>query len=69
MKNFGNINLSNFRFTFSGHGHYKVSYEDKQSNIHTTVTSDMQLIDATKNCEGTPKKKDLIALRELCKSN
>jgi hypothetical protein len=69
MKNFGNINLSNFRFVFAGYGHYKVSYEDKQGNVHTNITSDMHLIDVTKNCDNTPKKKDLIALRNICKIN
>lgn len=57
MKN--QISISDFNFQFAGHGHYRVTYNGK-----TVTTSNMPLIDATKNSD-KPKKKDLITLRNL----
>jgi hypothetical protein len=62
------INLSDFKFVFSGHGHYKVTYTSPvTSKSWTTITSNMPLIDVTKNAEN-PKKKDLVILKRICKS-
>ena len=61
------IKLSDFSFQFTGHGHYKVTYTSPvtgKSWSHTT--SDMQLIDATKNSD-SPKIKDLQELKRVCK--
>lgn len=65
MKN--SIKLSDFGFQFSGYGHYKVTYNSPITGKSWTVTTtDMQLIDATKNAE-TVKKSDLIVLKRICK--
>jgi hypothetical protein len=67
MKN--SIKLSDFSFQFSGHGHYKVTYKSTTtSKCWTATTSDMKLIDATKNSD-EPKIKDLNELKKMCKSN
>jgi hypothetical protein len=62
------ISLSDFNFEFAGHGHYKVTYT---SNITgkswSRTSSDMPLIDATKNSDA-PKIKDLHILKRFCKS-
>ena len=61
------INLSDFRFEFNGHGHYRVSYTSpKTGKVFTCVTSDMPLIDSTKNSDN-PKQKDLNILKAKCK--
>lgn len=61
------INISDFSFLPSGFGHYEVVYTSpvthKQWKI---VTSNMPLIDVTKNCDN-PKVKDLIRLKRMCK--
>jgi len=63
------ISISNFDFHFTGHGHYKVVYTSpKTGNQWSVTTSDMHLIDCTKNAE-TPRTKDLTRLKELCKFN
>jgi hypothetical protein len=65
MKN--SITISNFDFKFSGYGHYKVTYTSPVTGKSwSTVTSDMPLIDATKNAED-PKKVDLNTLKSICK--
>jgi len=61
MKNL--ITLSDFNFQFTGHGHYKVTYKK-----WSKTTSDMQLIDATKNSD-SPKIKDLNELKRMCKNS
>lgn len=62
------ISKSDFRFEFSGHGHYKVTYTSPATfKEYKTVVSFMPLIDATKNSE-EPKVKDLIHLKQLCKT-
>jgi len=67
MKN--SIKITDFQFQFSGYGHYKVTYTNPATGkTWTTTTSNMPLIDATKNAE-EPKKKDLNQLKSLCKNN
>jgi hypothetical protein len=66
MKN--SISISDFRFQLSGHGHYKVTYfSPVTGKSWTGTTSNMPLIDATKNVE-SPKKVDLNALKRFCKN-
>ena len=66
MKN--QISRSDFQFLPSGYGHYKVTYTSPATGKQwTAITNNMPLIDTTKNSE-SPKKKDLIALKEICKS-
>ena len=60
MKN--SITLSDFNFQFTAHGHYKVTYKK-----WSKTTTDMQLIDATKNSDA-PKIKDLNELKRMCKN-
>ena len=65
MKN--TISLNDFTFKFAGHGHYEVTYTSpKTRKKFTTTTSNMPLIDATKNSD-SPKIKDLNELKKLCK--
>ena len=62
-----NIRLSDFDFSFTGYGHYKVTYQSpKTGKKWSKVTTDTQLIDATKN-EDNPTKKSLTQLKRLCK--
>jgi len=62
------ILITDFTFTFNGHGHYKVTYASPIARREwSMITDDMPLIDATKNSEN-PKKKDLIILKNRCKS-
>jgi len=66
MKN--QISLTDFTFLFAGYGHYKVTYTSpKTGKQWKTITSNMQLIDATKGSE-QPKIKDLLTLKSICKS-
>ena len=61
------ISISDFRFERSGYGHYIVSYTSPVTGVQwTKVTSNMPLIDATKNAE-QPKVKDLNELKSYCK--
>jgi hypothetical protein len=61
------IRISDFNFQFSGYGHYKVTYfSPVTGKSWTATTSNMPLIDATKNTEN-PKKVDLNALKKFCK--
>ena len=63
------ISISDFIFTFIGYGKYKVTYTSPKTNVYwTTITTDMHLIDATRNAE-QPMTKDLNRLKELCKFN
>lgn len=67
MKN--SIRLSDFNFQFTGYGHYKVTYTSPVSGKSwTATTSDIPLIDATKNAD-EPKIKDLNELKAFCKNN
>lgn len=66
MKNL--IKLSDFRFELAGYGHYKVTYTSPSTGkTWTATTSEMRLIDATKN-EENPKQTDLIKLKKICKA-
>ena len=61
------ISIVHFTFLPSGYGHYKVTYRSPVTfKEWTTVTSDMPLIDATKNAE-EPKRKDLEELKRIVK--
>ena len=65
MKN--SIKLSDFTFLQSGYGHYKVTYTSPITfKEWTAVTSNMPLIDETKNAD-EPKKVNLNRLKSLCK--
>ena len=60
--------LNNFTFTFSGHGHYKVTYKSPITGKEwARITDDMTLIDETKNSDN-PKRKDLNYLKYFCKN-
>lgn len=62
------ISRTDFRFIPSGYGHYKVTYTSpKTGKEWTKTTSNMPLIDATKNAQ-EPKQKDLNLLKSLCKN-
>lgn len=59
--------IADFRFKFKGYGLYKVIYRSPVTGeVWETMTSDMTLIDATKNAD-CPKVKDLERLKRLCK--
>jgi hypothetical protein len=61
------ISISDFSFMFSGYGHYKVTYYSPVTGKKwSSVTSNMPLIDATKNAE-EPKIKDLQTLKRIAK--
>lgn len=63
------IQLSDFNFQLSGYGHYRVTYTSPVTGKQwSTVISDMTLVDATKNAD-EPKRKDLEALKWICKNN
>lgn len=62
------IQLSDFNFLPSGYGHYKVAYTSPATGKQwITTVSDMTIIDATKNAD-EPKRKDLEALKWICKN-
>lgn len=62
------IQITDFRFKFSGYGHYEVTFTSpKTGKQYTTITNNMPLIDATKNSEAA-KVKDLNTLKTLCKA-
>lgn len=61
------ISITDFAFTFAGYGHYRVTYTSPATGKYwTKTTSNMPLIDATKNAEN-PKVKDLNLLKSLVK--
>ena len=61
------ISLSDFNFVQSGYGHYRVTYTSPVTGKSwKTITSNMPLIDATKNAE-SPTKVDLNRLKRACK--
>jgi len=63
------ISIYHFDFHFTGSGHYKVIYTSPATGKQwSTTTSDMHLIDATRNAE-QPMTRDLNRLKELCKFN
>lgn len=60
--------IFDFDFMPRGYGHYRVTYTSPETRKTWTVTtSNMPLIDLTKNAE-SPKLKDLNELKALCKS-
>ncbi len=60
--------IQNFRFQFTGYGHYKVTYISPKTNRAWVATIDnMPLIDATMGAD-EPNQKDLQKLKKLCKS-
>jgi hypothetical protein len=60
--------LRDFDFTFAGYGHYKVTYTSPATGKQWSITTtDMQIIDATKNSD-EPKRKDLEMLKFICKN-
>jgi len=60
------IELSDFRFTPAGYGHYRVVYRDPDTGkTSTIITDNMPLIDATKNADDFPTREDLINLKNL----
>lgn len=63
------ISLSDFSFTFVGHGCYSVTYQSpKTLKCWSTTTTNMPLIDCTKNAD-EPKQVDLILLKRACKNS
>lgn len=63
------ITLSDFSFTMTGYGRYKVTYTSPVTGKKwTRETTNMPLIDATKNADEKPKQKDLDALKAVVKS-
>ena len=61
------MKITDFNFKFTGYGHYKVTYTSpKTGKQYSAKTSDMPLIDLTKN-EDDPKQKDLNHLKRVCK--
>jgi len=63
------ISIYDFSFLPSGYGHYKVFYRSpKTGKEWWATTSNMELIDATKNTETEDiKVKDLVALKRIAK--
>lgn len=62
------ITLSDFGFTPSGYGHYRVTYTSPVTGKSwIATTNNMPLIDLTKNAD-EPKRKDLEALKYLVKN-
>ena len=60
--------ISDFTFIFSGYGHYKIVYSSPVTGkTWETKTSNMMLVDLTKN-EEYPKQKDLEELKRVCKT-
>lgn len=60
--------ITDFTFRMCGYGHYEVTYISPRTRKEWTIrTTDMELVDATKNAD-YPKRKDLEALKSLCKA-
>lgn len=63
------ISINDFDFQISGYGHYRVIYTSPATGKQwSTTVNDMSLIDATKNAD-EPRRKDLEALKRLCKGS
>ena len=59
--------ITDFTFITAGYGHYKVTYTSPVTGKRwTKTTSNMPLIDATKNAD-EPRRKDLNELKRLLK--
>lgn len=62
------ININDFNFRLAGYGRYRVIYTSPATGKEwSTTVTDMTIIDATKNAD-EPKRKDLEALKRLCKN-
>ena len=62
------ISISDFSFKFSGYGHYTVIYTSPNTGKQWAhLTTDMPLIDATKNADN-PRRCDLEELKRMCKN-
>lgn len=62
------ISISDFSFTMTGYGHYRVTYTSPVTRKQwSRTTTNMPLIDATKNADN-PKVSDLNDLKSFCKS-
>lgn len=62
------IQITDFRFTPSSYGQYRVTYTSPSTGMSWTQwVNDMQIIDATKNSD-TPKQKYLMQLKRICKT-
>lgn len=60
--------ITDFTFRMSGYGHYDVTYRSPKPGKEWSIrTTDMELVDATKNSD-YPKRKDLESLKSLCKA-
>jgi len=60
--------ISDFDFKFVAYGHYKVTYTSPiTGKWWIATTSDMELIDCTKNAD-EPTQKDLNQLKRRCKN-
>jgi hypothetical protein len=67
MKTYNQTSIFDFSFKPSGHGHYEVTYTSPNTGQSwKCITSNMPLIDATKNAD-SPRRKDLNLLKSLCK--
>lgn len=63
------ISISDFSFRINGYGRYKVTYTSPATGkTWTATTTNMPLIDATKNTD-EPLKKDLEKLKRVCKNS
>ena len=58
--------LSQFSFSFTGYGHYKVTYTTKRGDYYKATITDMETIDNTKNSDN-PKQKDIKIVRDMIK--
>jgi len=62
------IKITDFTFRFVGYGCYSVTYQSPVTlKCYSIRTTNMPLIDATKNSEA-PKIKDLNTLKYICKN-
>ena len=61
--------LSDFTFRFRGYGHYEVMYTSPVTDRRWyRMITDMTIIDATKNADDYPKRKDLELLKRIVKT-
>lgn len=66
FRNKKKLSKGNFDFQFTGYGHYQVMYTTATGRQYGCTTTDMFIIDATKN-EPDPLQKDLRALARMCR--
>lgn len=59
--------ITDFNFKNTSYGRYDVTYTSpKTGKTYTCSTTDMEIIDLTKN-EDSPKQSDLNTLKRMCK--